>query len=256
MVKVLFVSAVFLFTASSACTADFSNQVSRRKCNGDNFLLSKVNKNSMDNCEAHCREVTLGASSTDYHCCYFDNGNEKCHVFEPGFGTEVAKNTAKKVAEFIPETCATMQPTPGPGFRVQVSGSGEDGATAADDCLQQYQIASAQFPQMCVDGSKLRFTLKKCGGTATDSNTFSVQQDGDGGSTVRLQKTGQCLRPNSVVKGPCQVGGVTLVKTGAFHMIDIGEGECWNTVSRRRITMAKCNPKNRKQRFRLVPILP
>lgn len=166
-----------------------------------------------------------------------------------GSALKVLKAKKKKMAEFIPEDCTTMQPTGGPGFRMQVSGSGD-----ADGCpVQQYQIASAQSPQFCVDGSKKRFTLKKCGATATDSNLFSVQKHGDGGSTVLLKNQGRCLLPTSVVKGPCK-GGVTLVKTGAFHMIDTGEGECWTTVSRRVLTLATCDPKNRKQRFRLVPI--
>eukprot|EP00462_Mataza_sp_D1_P001072 CAMPEP_0175089752 /NCGR_PEP_ID=MMETSP0086_2-20121207/954_1 /TAXON_ID=136419 /ORGANISM="Unknown Unknown, Strain D1" /LENGTH=246 /DNA_ID=CAMNT_0016362283 /DNA_START=85 /DNA_END=825 /DNA_ORIENTATION=+ len=244
MAKVLFILAGFLLTASSACVVAFSGQITKRKCKGDNVLLAKTGKNSWANCKAYCHETTYDDySSDDYHCCYYDAGNDKCYVFGPGFRTESAKNKAKKMSEFIPESCTTMQPTPGHGFRVQVSGCP----------VQQYQIASAQFPQMCVDGSKKRFALKKCGGTATDSNTFSVQKHGDGGSTVLLENKGRCLLPTSVVKGPCK-GGVTLVKTGAFHMIDTGEGECWNTASRRVLTMAKCDPENRKQRFRLVPI--
>jgi len=130
------------------------------------------------------------------------------------------------------------------GFRV---------AEVAEECpVTMYQIVSAKYPQLCVDASSKRLSLKRCGKeTAHAHHLFSIHKAGD---SFLLKNKEQCLSSSSLTTGPCESNKVDISRKGSFHMIHMNNGKCFNIKNRRSSNMIKCMPKNKAQHFRFVPI--
>lgn len=125
------------------------------------------------------------------------------------------------------------------------------GGTADAECpVEMYQLVSAQFPKMCVDGTSKRLTLKACG-EATAHNMFSVQRVGE---NFKLENKGECLAATSPIKGPCESNTVKVSRSGAFHVIQMNKNKCITARNAKTLSVVACGPKNKKQFFRFVPI--
>lgn len=130
------------------------------------------------------------------------------------------------------------------GFRV----AGEE----KEECLVEvFQIISGLFGKMCVDGTNKRLGLKPCEKKPSAHQLFSVHRVKN---QFLLKNKGECVSGSSLTKGPCETNMVGLARSGAFHMIKMSGGKCFNARSKQKVNMVKCGAKNKKQHFRFVPV--
>jgi len=117
--------------------------------------------------------------------------------------------------------------------------------------VEMFQIVSGLFGKMCVDGTNKRLGLKPCESKPSAHQLFSIHRAND---QFLLKNKGECVSGSSLTKGPCETNMVGLSRSGAFHMIKMSGGKCFNARNKNKVNMIKCGNKNRKQHFRFVPV--